>query len=188
MDFPLGGRWSQLQTLAALGAMLPVALPGARRRRRSAPGGTDVALAALLGAGVGAGLMYLFDPEAGARRRASAREAVLSVLRETGEAVNGGSRDVVNRARGLVIELGSRLQPGEVSDELLTRRIRSRLAAVVAYPEAVGVQVSGGSVTLTGRVPGHEVAALIDRVSAVRGVKGVENRLDVSPSTEARSP
>jgi hypothetical protein len=161
--------------------------PGPRRMAPPA-GRAELLIAAILGAGLGAGLMYLFDPEGGRRRRAQARDQLLGLLRQTGDVVNGGSRDMVNRARGLVIEIGSRLQPGEVSDALLARRVRARIAGVVAHPDGIGIEASAGWVTVSGRVPGHEATPLLDRVATVRGVKGVHNRLEITPTTEARSP
>jgi hypothetical protein len=81
------------------------------RARRRGMGGASIALLALLGAAAGAGLMFVLDPERGRRRRALIRDKVTSMARRTGDAVDGQSRHVVNRARGLVIEMRSRL-PG----------------------------------------------------------------------------
>jgi len=69
-------------------------------RRQPPPSGPGVAsglgLAALL---VGAGLMYFFDPEAGARRRTALAAMLTDLARRMGVVLDDASRDVVNRAR-----------------------------------------------------------------------------------------
>jgi len=61
-----------------------------------------------VGAAAGVGLMYFFDPDRGAQRRAIVRDKARRYLRLTSEAVDGRSRDMMNRARGLVVEMRSR--------------------------------------------------------------------------------
>jgi len=70
-----------------------------------------------VGAAVGAGIMYLFDPENGRQRRAIVRDKARKYLRLTTEAVDGTSRDMMNRARGLVIELRSRVGARQSDEE-----------------------------------------------------------------------
>jgi uncharacterized membrane protein len=50
---------------------------------------------------------------------------------------------------------------------------------VVSHPSAITVTASGGVVTLSGPVLAHEVDDLLSATRAVRGVKDVENRLEV---------
>ena len=59
----------------------------------------------MMGAAIGAGLMYLLDPDRGAGRRAEMRDRALSMAHRTADAVDGKSRHVVNRTRGLVADL-----------------------------------------------------------------------------------
>jgi len=62
----------------------------------------------VLGAiGLGAGLMYILDPERGRRRRAVARDKVTSAFNRTGRAISKKSRDLSNRAYGLAAETGA---------------------------------------------------------------------------------
>lgn len=92
-------RW-----LADLAERIPFERRGSR--------GSDATLAVFVGmAGLalGAALMYLFDPELGMRRRAQLADEAERFARRSGEAMDGASRDVVTRARGLVVELRSRL-------------------------------------------------------------------------------
>src|SRR2546425_2321504 len=65
------------------------------------------------GAAAGAGLMYFFDREHGRQRREMVREKARAYLRQTTEKVDGTSRDMMSRARGLVVELRSKVGNGE---------------------------------------------------------------------------
>jgi hypothetical protein len=85
-------------------------LTGLRGPLRQGAGAGGLALAGLGGALLGAGLMYLFDPEAGRRRRALLRERLGRYVDRTTEAVDVKSRDVVSRTRGLVVELRDRMR------------------------------------------------------------------------------
>ncbi len=55
----------------------------------------------LTGAGLGAGLMYLFDPRMGRRRRALARDKMISMAHEAREAADVVAKDMRSRAQGL---------------------------------------------------------------------------------------
>lgn len=57
--------------------------------------------------GIGAGLMYIFDPDRGKSRRAHAGAKVTSAVNKTGEVIGKTSRDLSNRARGAFAEAGS---------------------------------------------------------------------------------
>jgi gas vesicle protein len=63
-----------------------------------------IALAAAIGAGVGALAMFIFDPDSGRRRRAYARDKVTHYGNQATEAVESTARDLRNRARGLAAE------------------------------------------------------------------------------------
>ncbi len=63
-----------------------------------------IALAAAIGAGVGALAMFIFDPDNGRRRRAIARDKVVHYGNEAVDAVEGAARDLRNRAQGVVAE------------------------------------------------------------------------------------
>jgi hypothetical protein len=70
------------------------------------------ALLFLLGAGAGAGIMYLFDPLAGTRRRARLQDQTASALRRGGRTLGKAARELRNRARGAATQL----QAGDLSD------------------------------------------------------------------------
>lgn len=98
--------------------------------------------------GLGAGLMYIFDPAAGRRRRARLRRALRQVGRQ------------------------------RLSDEAIDARVRSVLARSVSHPRAITVDVHQGRVVLGGPVIAREVDGLLRRVRRVRGVRGVRSSME----------
>ena len=130
-------------------------------------------------AAAGAGVMYLLDPDGGRRRRARVRDQLVRAAHRTGDAVDATSRDVGNRARGVVAELRSRLVNVEVSDGVRYERVRARIGSVVGHEGAVDATVSEGRVSLRGPVLADDVDRLVRRVRSVPGVREVINQLDV---------
>ncbi|MGH8070329.1 MAG: SRPBCC family protein [Candidatus Entotheonellia bacterium] len=135
--------------------------------------------AMIIGAGVGAGLMYLYDPQMGSRRRALTRDKLIRVGHRIDDAVDVASRDLTNRAVGVWAELRSSVAREEVGDEVLAERVRSQLGGLVSHPRAIEVRAEQGRVTLSGPVLSDEAHSLLKGVASVRGVCDVENRLDV---------
>ena len=133
----------------------------------------------LVGAGAGAGLMYLLDPDLGNRRRALMRDQLVRARHLTGDAVDATSRDMRNRARGVVAELRARLRPEDVTDDVLQERVRARLGQTVRYARSIETSVADGVVTLRGPVLAADVARVVRRVGQVPGVQSVDNRFDV---------
>jgi hypothetical protein len=136
-------------------------------------------LRVLTTAAAGAGLMYLLDPAGGRRRRARVRDQLVRAAHRTGDAVDATSRDVSNRARGVVAELRSRLVNVEVSDGVLHERVRARIGSVVGHAGAIEAGVVDGRVSLRGPVLADDVDRLVRRVRSVPGVREVINQLDV---------
>lgn len=56
--------------------------------------------AVLGGIGVGAALMYLFDPNGGRRRRALIRDKAVGIRNDVTDAIEGKAKDIGNRAKG----------------------------------------------------------------------------------------
>jgi len=141
---------------------------------------TDDRLALFGGVGLGAGLMYVLDPERGRRRRALARDKVIAAVNKAEDALSATAKDVSNRARGVAAAARTRWRSdGQVPDEILTERVRSKLGFVVSHPRAIEVAAQDGCVILSGPILADEVAGLLVRVEAVPGVRGVENLLEV---------
>lgn len=134
------------------------------------------------GAAIGAGLMFLLDPDRGNRRRALARDKALSAGRRAGDELGAKARHLGNRARGLVASARSRFQAEEADDEVVEERVRADLGRVVSHPTSILVRVEHGVVTLGGPILVQEREALISAVRRVRGVRDVEDRLETHQS------
>ena len=130
------------------------------------------------GAGLGAGLMYMLDPDRGRRRRALARDQVARLANRAPRVWGATARDVGNRLRGMVAEIGSRFSAGEAPDDVLVARVRSKMGRVVSHPSAIEVMVDQGRVTLRGPILADEVEDLISCVSSVPGVADINNQLE----------
>jgi len=143
----------------------------------------DGVFSLVAGIGVGAALgsvaMYVFDPQMGQRRRALARDTMTEVQRKTKDAAAVTARDLRNRTAGMIAEARSRISEGEVSDEVLEGRVRSKLGFLVRHPSAITTHVSNGRVLLSGPVLADEVQQLVEGLRGVRGVTAVENHLEV---------
>jgi CBS domain-containing protein len=132
------------------------------------------------GAGLGAGLMYLLDPDRGKRRRALVRDQAVRSARKTREAAEATARDTQNRTRGMLYSMKSWVSPDtHLSDDLLVERVRSKLGMLVRHPRSIEVTARDGTVILSGPVLADEVDSLVAMVSRVAGVSHVENRLDI---------
>lgn len=130
-------------------------------------------------AGLGAGLMYLFDPDRGKRRRALLRNRAEHATRIARDVAGKTQRDVRNHLRGVFAEVQTLFKTGEVSDPVLEARVRSKLGRVVSHPHAVEVKTHNGIVKLSGPVLVDELHPLLDAVAAIGGVKSIENWVEV---------
>jgi uncharacterized membrane protein len=138
----------------------------------------------LQGIGLGAALMYVADPNTGRRRRAVAKDKVVSAWNKTGSAVSTTSRDISNRARGLASQVRSVFTRDEASDEVVTARVRSKMGRAVSNPSAIEVSAHEGRVTLSGPVLADELGDLLWEVYSVKGVRGIDNQLQIHESQE----
>lgn len=62
-------------------------------------------------------------------------------------------------------------------DARLRNRVRARIAELVSHPDAIEVQVEGGFVRVSGRVPAAEIDRLLSQLTQVAGVHRVYNAL-----------
>lgn len=134
-------------------------------------------MCALGGIGLGAGLMYLFDPDRGKRRRATLRDKATVALHEAGDTVDKGMRDLTNRVSGEFFEAVNYFSPEQVSDDVLASRIRTALGRTVSYPHAIEVSVTQGAVVLTGHILQRDVERLLLTVGRMKGVHTIDNKL-----------
>ena len=136
---------------------------------------------ALVGIGVGAGVMYLADPDSGRRRRGRLRDIATHTSKVLQTAIEASSHDCENRLCGLVARMRLRVSRAAVPiDDVLAERVRARLGHLVSHPRGIEVHASKGVVTLSGGVSEAEAARLLSGVPRVPGVIAVEDRLDRS--------
>jgi hypothetical protein len=133
------------------------------------------------GVGLGAVLMYFFDPDRGKSRRALCRNKVEAAGNKVGDYAGKMSRDVRNRAYGIVAETKSMFAHEDIPDETLVDRVRSKLGRHTTDLGAIDVQATNGVIILSGRVPRSEELAILKAAEGVRGVGKVENQLRLLP-------
>lgn len=138
----------------------------------------------LTGILLGAGAMYLLDPDRGARRRSLLRDRGVHAGHKLGDGLAATARDARNRTFGTAAELRSRFRMDRADDEVLHERVRSAIGRVVSHPGAIAVLVVDGRVTLTGAVFADQVDDLIAQVKRVRGVEEVTNELEIHTTAE----
>lgn len=131
----------------------------------------------IAGVGLGAGCMYLMDPDRGRARRARLEDKALSACREVRTSLEKAQADLANRAHGLLAQAKSAMQCEEVEDDQLTARVRAKLGRLVSHPHAIDVFAHGGVVTLTGAVLEGEAHGLILGVRGIHGVASVVDHL-----------
>src|SRR5258708_8287478 len=128
--------------------------------------------------GLGAGLMYYLDPNVGKRRRARLKDAATGALHEGEHFLEAATRDLNNRAHGILAETQAVFRTEAVSDEVLAERVRAGLGRLVTRPHSIHVTVHDARVTLTGPIFFKEVKPLINAVWAIRGVSEVVDRME----------
>jgi uncharacterized membrane protein len=133
---------------------------------------------------VGAGAMYLLDPERGARRRSLLRDQGIHLGHKVGDGIGVTARHTRNRALGVAAELRGRFRNEDPGDEVLHDRVRSAIGRIVSHPSAITVTAFDGRVTLTGHVLAEEVDSLARGVGKVRGVRELENELEIHRTSE----
>lgn len=130
-------------------------------------------------AGAGATFMYLFDPRTGTRRRALIRDRLIRWTRLAQKGMATTWRDARNRGQGLLAEARALFIDQSVGDETLVERVRAKLGGLVRHPSSITVQAEQGRVVLEGPILSGEVGRLLESVRRIKGVKDVENRLQV---------
>ena len=130
----------------------------------------------LVGAGLGAALVYLIDPDNGRRRRALARDQMVRVSRKTRDAADATFRDVTNRTKGIFAS-ARRSNEVAVDDEILIERVRAKLGRVCSHPRAIDVEARNGAITLRGPILAREAAKVAGAIEGVRGVRSVSDQL-----------
>jgi osmotically-inducible protein OsmY len=139
------------------------------------------------GVALGAGMMYMLDPDRGRRRRSLARDKFVAAGNKTSLYAGKLSRDLTNRAQGLAAEARSRFRSEQVSDEVLVDRVKAELGRHSIHHRALEISAAGGRITLRGPALSNEVDRLLSAVGSVRGVADVENLLDIHEQADGIS-
>jgi osmotically-inducible protein OsmY len=137
------------------------------------------AVALIAGVGIGLALMYVLDPDRGARRRSLARDRATRAMRTAGRTVRERASDVRNRVVGTAAELRNAQRERDLTDDVLVARVRSELGHHVEHVRPIEVTAENGRVVLRGAVLRDELDDVLTAVRGVRGVRDVENQLDV---------
>jgi hypothetical protein len=138
----------------------------------------DKRVAMIGGMGLGAGLMFLLDPNLGRRRRHIIGDKARALANDAEYSVGKKSRHLRNHAVGLVAEARSRLHEEVVDDRTLVERVRAELGRATRYPRAIDVEAENGVVVLTGPVLAADKPAILATAASVRGVEEVVSGLE----------
>jgi osmotically-inducible protein OsmY len=137
-------------------------------------------------AGIGAGLMYFFDPEQGNRRRKMLVDRAGGFFRRGARRSARAGRGVAATAYGVRQKATHlREEEKELDDVTLTRKVESEIFRDADAPKGqVDVNVVDGVVYLRGEVEEDLIRDLEEAARKVSGVRGVENLLH-TPGTPA---
>ncbi len=136
------------------------------------------------GLALGAGLMFLLDPQSGRRRRALIRDRLVRGGHELSDTSGAVQARIRNKMKGIAAETRSRFTSRDVDDSVLEARVRSSMGRVVSNPGAIAVLADGGTVTISGPVLASEVSELLSCVKSVPGVHEVHSQLTVRPTPD----
>jgi hypothetical protein len=137
---------------------------------------------------IGAGLMYLFDPQAGRRRRHMAYDRSAAAVRHSARRVGRWSRGMAADAVGLVQRV-RHLRPSQApaaNDEALADRVRSTILRAASVPHGrININVQHGVVVLRGQLERlDQIRSLTEAAKRVPGVREVVSYLHL-PQTPA---
>ncbi|MEX0777158.1 MAG: BON domain-containing protein [Phycisphaeraceae bacterium] len=150
--------------------------------KMGAGSGGALLVGAALGIAAGAVLMYLLDPDRGARRRAIARDKAMSVARHAGQSVRKQALYNYGKMRGLVAKAQAPFRHDSASDDLLVQRVRSAIGRSVSHAGSIAVDAHNGAVTLRGPILAEEIDDLLAAAASVLGVRAVNNQLSIHES------
>src|SRR5437868_8067948 len=104
----------------------------------------------LTSAGVSAGLMYLFDPDLGRRRRSLLRDQLIHARKKMGKGADIAISDMGHRLYGTFCELRAKFRGRDLSDGIVEDRIRSKIGHYLSHPSSIEVHAGNGFVTVSG--------------------------------------
>ena len=141
-----------------------------------------------LGAGIGAGLMFLLDPQMGKRRRAVFRDKTVSFRRQASAAIDKTARDLRNRTYGTVVAFKSghiaQMRPSIFNANwppairLIAGTAGGAITAVGTAKKGVAGFVLGGigAAALTLAITNFSIRDLLSRVATTSETQKPEQR------------
>lgn len=127
----------------------------------------------IAGAGIGAGCMFLMDPDRGRARRAFLRDKTGSAFRGVCASLEKSQTHLANRAHGLAAKATSLVRQEPVDNDRLAARVRAKLGRLVSHPHTIDVIAQHGRITVRGDVLEKEAPGLLSAVGAIHGVSSV---------------
>jgi osmotically-inducible protein OsmY len=130
----------------------------------------------------GAALAYYLDPRSGRRRRHLVRDKAVHYARQGGRRGRRLVRHATSDLSGVAHRVANRRGPhdeAELDDATLVDRVESTVFRDRDIPKGqININAENGVVFLRGEVDRPELLEELEsRVSKVRGVRGVENKL-----------
>lgn len=135
-------------------------------------------LSLLTGMALGAGVMYIADPQSGGRRRALVRDKINRGAHLAGRALWQQACDLRNRAWGAVAEKRAHMRESDIDDRTLEQRVRAQIGHVVTHAGAIQVEAREGCVVVSGPVLRGEGDKIRRRLEKTRGVRACEIRVE----------
>jgi hypothetical protein len=134
--------------------------------------------ALLAGVALGALLIFISDPDRGARRRALVRDKAIHGAHVSRRAIAATAADIVNRTRGTLANAWGAVRRDEFDEARLVERVRAALGRVCSHPRAIHLEAVDGEITIRGEVRASEVEDVLAAIGSVRGVEDVVDELD----------
>jgi len=135
------------------------------------------------GAASGAAAWYFLDGKNGARRRSDFARKAQKLGRNIAKGTELSLRDVENRLSGLARQTWTNIIRPPLDDRVQIERVRARMGRIVSHPHKIHVTADHGVITLWGEATEQDTRRLVEAISSMPGVRGVQNELDIcSPS------
>ena len=93
-------------------------------------------------------------------------------------------KEAGSQVKAAAAEVKQRVESAATSDATLLARVRVEIARNVRSPGSIEVEVKDGTVLLTGQIRAGEVQTLVEKITAVAGVRSVDNRLEIHDAIE----
>ncbi len=140
----------------------------------------------LAGMGLGAGLMFVLDPDRGRRRRAVARDKVMRFGKDAAWHANKQARNAANHVKGTIAEYQARVRDRfrDIDDDQLVRRVAAQVGHVVSHPGSLQITVEDGCAVIRGPILRQELDILTKRLDETRGIRHYDLQVDIHESAE----